>query len=570
MAKRMMLKRTLSLCLIVVMLFQFTACGFFNSVKSTASTVVDAAGDIAKDAASTVAGVASEVKDNVVSWCSSVDLSAFRDGWDAAIGFVGTAYATAMSSAYIANVEQAISNLKTDINAAYGSARTVASEAGFAAEKWIADTFNIDAALHESSYHAEVVGSNELGSIDVSTNYGENASLKYYQSAKGSANAQAAITDQAKGIIQRYAEYCDAEKKIGNNNPLSLKEFMDETGYEPSSEDALLESMYAGQTRIIPVEQMEEAVEYLKGRINKLSGVDGDIAAENVKRYQETLENLKDRLTAPDGTESKPLTRDQAQAIAELSQRGEFNPEDFGINLSQIIEPKYVLKQAVGTGIETGVLKTIFTVGPDIVSIIAEGVKSGNIDENALAETGVEGAVAMGEGFVEGSVSRIIVTLCESGALGEALKGVSENVIGSLVFLTIEAMISGYTLAKGEITAEEYGCLMADRILITALALPTTALMLTILPGTKLFMLIGCLAGGILASTGYSVGKEAVLEFVDGGGFEAIVPEGVASSLSTIKEKIASINFQDEPSNLQEFAVTTVNTGVIIIKNLFT
>ena len=176
----------------------------------------------------------------------------------------------------------------------------------------------------------------------------------------------------------------------------------------------------------------------------------------------------------------------------------------------------------------------------------------------------------MGEGFVEGSVSRIIVTLCESGALGEALKGVSENVIGSLVFLTIEAMISGYTLAKGEITAEEYGCLMADRILITALALPTTALMLTILPGTKLFMLIGCLAGGILASTGYSVGKEAVLELVDGGGFEAIVPEGVASSLSKIKEKIASINFQDELSNLQEFAVTTVNTGVIIIKNLFT
>ena len=79
-----------------------------------------------------------------------------------------------------------------------------------------------------------------------------------------------------------------------------------------------------------------------------------------------------------------------------------------------------------------------------------------------MTDTGLEGVVAMSSGFVEGSVSRIVVTMCKSGALGEALGEAPADVVGSLVFLTIEAIISGYSFAKGDISAEEYGCLLTD------------------------------------------------------------------------------------------------------------
>lgn len=539
---KMYLKKSLAVMVAVAVILQLVACGVVDTAKQVADSTKDAA-------------VAT--KETVVEWYNSIDMSAFKDGWDNAKGFVGTAYSIALSSEYVAGIGTAINDLKVTINSAAGSARGVAQEAGFAAERWAAGTFNIDAAVKESSYRANVVGSTGLGSVDVSTNYGENASLKYYQSGNASAKAQATA------LVEAYTEYARNAK-----NPMSLEKYMDSHGYDYQSQDDLMASIYNGQARIIPTDQMAEAKAYLSGRINKLSAIDGEVASARSQAYQETLNKLRDRLQAPDGTASKPATYEEMQAIAELSQSGEFKPEDFGITVSQVITPKYVMKQAVGTGIEAGLLKTVFTVGPDLVSIFIEAVKSGAIDEAALKDSGIEGAIAMSSGFVEGSVSRVVVTLCEAGTFGEALKGASPNVIGALVFLTIEAMLSGYSLAKGDITPEEYGCLMADKTLVTALAIPSSALLISVLPGTKLCMLAGCLAGGIIASAGYALGEEAILEFVDAGGFEAIAPTNVGEEITSVNSTVAKLKLSEHWSNLKQFTVTTVDTGLIKVKSL--
>ena len=527
-------KKVTALLLSVIMLFQLTACGFSNKVKD----------------------MASDAKDAIVEWYKGIDLDKFEDGWDAVTDWVGSAYAVTLSSELVQNVGNAINNFKVDMNSAYGSARGVAQEAGFAAEKWMADTFNIDAAARNSSYSANTVDSHDLASADVTTNYGEEASLKYYSTAKGSAHAQ------AKTLIKAYYDYYSQAK-----NPMSLQEYMDAHGYDYETESKLL-PLYDGQTRIIPTDQMEEATAYLKGRITKLSAIGGPEAEQLTATYQQTLENLKDRLTAPDGTSSKPATYEEMQAVAELSQNGEFKPENFGFTLSQVITPKYILKQAVGTGLEVGLLKTVFTVGPDIFSIISEALKDSGIDEGKLKVAGLEGAIAMSEGFVEGSVSRVVVTICQEGLLGETLKSASPNVIGALVVLTINAIIYGYSLATEKITPEDYGNLMADHIFITALAIPTSSLFFAILPSTKLFMLAGCLAGGMVACGGYTIAKEAVLEFVDGGGFEAIVPTGIADGIESAKATVAKLSLSDHLSNLKEFAVTTAKDGYIKIMNI--
>lgn len=544
MAIKAYLKRLIAILLAVIVMFQFTSCGTF-------SEVVNKTGDAAE-----------KTKNAVVAWYNKIDLSCFENGWNTAKEYMGNAYSAVVTSKYVESVGEAINNLKLDMNNAYGSARGIAQEAGFAAEKWVADTFNIDSAVRNSKYKAQVEGSNKLGSADVSTNYGENASLKYYKTGTGNAQAQ------AKSLIEAYRNY-----KNSSNNSISLQDYMDKNGYDVNSQSDLMASIYNGQTRIIPTNHLSEAADYLKGRITKLSSIDGDVASARTQAYQETLAKLKDRLRAPDETESKPVTYEEMQAIAELSQKGEFKPEDYNISLSQVITPKYVMKQAVGTGLEAGLLRAVFTVGPDLISILVNRVKTGNLDDETLKNIGIEGVIATSEGFVEGSVSSMVVNLCKQGVFGESLKGASPNVVAAFVFLIIEALISGYSLAKGEITSEEYGCLMADKILITALAIPVTIMLTAILPASKVCVLIGCFAGGVIASVGYTIVKGITLEFIDGGGFEAIIPEDLAGKVSktieSAKTAVASLNMSEHFSNLQDFVVSTANDGFVILKGVF-
>lgn len=541
----MRLKKVISLAIVICLMTNLVACSM-EEAKQTAGSTWNEIGKKAETA-----------KETVVDWWSNIDFSKFKQGWDYSVEFLGTNYNAIMSSQYVESIENAITTLKTDINSVAGSMRGTAQEAGYLAEKWASDTFNINAKANGSEYSAEVVGSNEFGSVDVATNYGENASLKYYKTAQGSAEAQ------AKTLLEAYKEYQSKAK-----DPISLKDYMDKNGYDSSTQEDLLASVYEGQTRIIPTDQLSEAKAFLQGRIDKLSSIDGDVASARTKSYQETLNSLKDRLKAPDGTESKPLSSNEAKAIAELAQEGEFDPEDFGIKVSSVISPKYVFKQAMGTGLEVAALKTILTIGPDIFSILKEAISTGNIDESMLKETGLEGAIAAAEGFTEGSVCRVVTTMCSSGALGEGLKEANPSVVATLTVIVIEAAIRGYDLSQGKITPEEYGNMMVDRLMVGLLAVPTSALFLAILPATHIAMLAGGMAGCMVASIGYLAGKEVVLDFIDGGGFEAIVPVEVAKTFSVAKDKLASLDIKEKVSTFKDSVVSVANDGYIKVVSL--
>ena len=507
----------------------------------------------------TVQNTAGRAKDTVINWYTNIDFSKFKEGWEYSVDYLGAKYSAVMTSEYVANIEDAITVLKSDMNNAIYSSRGTAQEAGYLAEKWVSDTFNINAAVNESEYSAKVVGSNKFGSVDVATNYGENASLKYYQKPNESASAQ------AKTLLEAYHDYCSSTKK---DNPPTLAEYMNERGYDSSKQDALMASKYEGQTRIIPVDQIPKATEFLNGKIENLSDIEGQVAEGRMQSYIETLTRLKDRLSAPDGTESLPLSYEEAQAIAELSKEGNFKPEDFGISLATVISPKYVVKQAIGTGIEVGMINAVLSSGPDIYSILREAAESGKIDENKLKEEGIESVIAGAEGFVEGSISRIITTMCQTGAFGVALKEVNPSIVATLTVLLIEAAIHGYELSQGTIWAEDYGNMMVDRIMIMLLALPVSAMFLAVLPATHITMMAGCMAGGMMAALGYMATKEAVLDIVDGGGFEAIVPIDSVEAASVARDKVASLNIDEQVSTISDSVVSTVNDGYIKISSM--
>ena len=121
---------------------------------------------------------------------------------------------------------------------------------GDAAEFWHAGTFNIDAALKDSQHRAFVDRSHDFASTDISTNFGDRYGLKYYIDARASAKAQSV------SIFQRYKEY---QGKGGSD---SLEKFLSDRGYS-EADTILSDPIYAGQIRIIPRDQLEDAVAVL-------------------------------------------------------------------------------------------------------------------------------------------------------------------------------------------------------------------------------------------------------------------------------------------------------------------
>lgn len=538
--------KLISMIIALAVMIQFSSCNFKETAQNTASTVKEKA---------------VQTKEYVVGLYNQIDMTKFKNGWDTAVDFASSKYAATMGSQYVTDVGNAINKLKNDINKSAGSARTTAQEAGFVAEKWAADTFNIDAIAGGSAYSAEVVGSTEMGSVDVKTSYGENASLKYYNSADGSASKQAI------NILDKYKEYASK-----SNDPVSFEEYLNKYNVRSDDMGALYSSIYEGQTRIIPADQYEEAKAFLKSKHKEFSDYEKKSGSKKAKArseaYEETLNNLKTRLEAPDGTASKPITSEDLQAMAELAQKGEFDPIDFGITTSQIITPKYIIKQSVNAGMTAAALNTVLTIGPDIFSILVQAAKDGEFDEEKLKSTGIEGLLSASEGFVEGSVSYAILAACQAGKLGSSYKDVSPDIIGMLTVITVDVIRYGYSLSKGEITPLDYSNLIAEEIVVMIASCASGALLAAFLPAIPFAYMAGSLAGGMVASSGFSLSKEIVLEIKDGGGFEAIVPTGVVDTVNVISDKVADLDIDEQITSFKDIAVSTANDGYIKIKSL--
>ena len=146
-----------------------------EKAKEKAGKAKDKASEKGKEAVKKGKEVANKGKDAAVQtgkhvaskikvWYSNIDKDTFEKGWKRAADVASSEMASNVGKKYINSVRKEIEKFGTDINASKGSARGVAQEAGYIAEKWHADTFNIDSVAASSSSKAIVPGSNEFGS----------------------------------------------------------------------------------------------------------------------------------------------------------------------------------------------------------------------------------------------------------------------------------------------------------------------------------------------------------------------------------------------------------------------
>ncbi len=228
------------------------------------------------------------------------------------------------ASRYVSGVEEEIDSFAKDLNDFRTSRVGAGQLQGNVAEHWHAQTFNIEAKAAESAHHADVLGSHGLGSVDIQTNFGEDYSLKYYASGRLSGLKQATT------VYERF-------KESGMD---FLEDFLNKKKFEGKDPNL---SLYQGQGRIVPSDQLSEATEYLKKRYNK----ETYNRPEQAVKYQETLERLDDRIRDGEGIESHPLSRPDSEKLTVEAQKGNVDAEclkQHGVSLEEIVKCEYVFK----------------------------------------------------------------------------------------------------------------------------------------------------------------------------------------------------------------------------------
>lgn len=468
-------------------------------------------------------------------------------GWKFSSKQMGAEYAAQIGDSYIHEVDAAIEELAKDMQKLGANNLGVKQLKGFVAEYWHADTFNIDAALKESANRTHVDGSIEHASVDLSTNFGKSYSSKYIRTYDESVKAQ------AKNVIQAYHEYLSKPRK---GEAISFEQYLERYGYikdvnvkkliedykgflAESGKDSsmtleqfiklhtgeydittLLTSVYNGQERLIPTDQIQEAIKYLKMEIAKEGGKDTSNRAAVLANYQETLEKLVDRISDGQGTESVPLTKEEAEAIAELIKEGKFRPEDFGISLNDLVTVEYILNQALKAGYTAAAITLVLQLGPEIIKGIYLLIKNREIDIEQLKKTGKVAISAGAEGFLRGSIASALTMACKAGKLGEGFVNVNPHVIGALTVICLDVVKSSMLVAAGKITPREMGATITKEILISSAALAGGAIVQVIAPELPVIgYMLGSLIGSCLSSVLLNVGEKCLISFCVDSGF---------------------------------------------------
>ena len=380
--------------------------------------------------------------------------------------------ASTMSDSYVASVNDEIEKLVNDLNSFENFKTSSNVLKGDVAEFWHTGTYNIDSALKGSSNRAFVDRSHDFASTDISTNYGDKYGLKYYSDGQASAKAQAV------SVFQRFKEY----QSHGGTD--SMDDFLRSRGYD-NAESVLNDPIYSGQIRIIPRDQLEEATQYLERMIK----TEAARRPEQVYRYQETLNMLKDRLSDDKGAESIPLSKKEAEVLAKLAKQGKINADDLGLTTEELIKAIDYL------------------------------IKNGEINAVQFKKIGFAAVSGGAEGFIRGSVSAALTASCKAGLLGETLKSVDPTIVGTVTVLTINVIKNAFQVALGnKSTSQLTGELVRDMYISTC-SLIGGGISQAFIEVPVLGYMIGSFVGSIIGSFTYNVGHKAIVSFCVDSGF---------------------------------------------------
>lgn len=429
-------------------------------------------------------------------------MDGFKEGFEFFTEHASDIVGMQFGSGYVDNVNGEIDKFVESVAHFKGYRSNVDTLKGDLAEFWHAGTFNIDAAVKGSSHRAQVDRSHDFGSVDVSgKNFDLKAGLKYYKTGVDSAK------QQSKSVFETYSKYtADGGKE-------SLEEYLSNRNYQDDS--VLNDAVYSGQIRVIPKDQLTEATKWLERKIEK----EGSTRPEQVERYKETLELLKDRISDDKGNESIPLSEEDAKKLAQLAKEGKIDPEEWNLTTEELIRAEYILKEAFKAGLTAATISIVLRTAPEIANAIKYLIENGEIDEDQFKKIGFAALKGGSEGFVRGTVSAAITAACKSGALGEALKGVEPSVIGAVTVLVMDTVKNSYAVSTGTMTRYEMSNELIKTMFTTTCSLSLGAVTQAFIEVPILGYMVGSFVGSLLGSFTYAAAYKPAISFCIDTGF---------------------------------------------------
>lgn len=418
--------------------------------------------------------------------------SSFREGWESASGRFSE-FTGAFVGDRGGNISKNIQILQDDINAFKGDGTGVKQLSGDVAEFWHGNTANINAALKGSSFKVTVDRSHGLASPDLTTNTGDLYGLKYLRDAHSSSKAQAT------SYFERFNKYRSTSKQPD----LSFQEYLALKGIPEG--DILHDPIYEGQIRIIPADQYDEAVSFLKRKIADESMK----RPEQVKRYQDALNTLQKVVRGPDGVTSAELSKMDAEEIARLAKEGNFKAYETEFVPADLIKFQDIVGQGLKAGATAAIITFVMKMTPGVMDVFKEFIREGDVDVKKLRSLGSDSVPATAESFLRGFIAASLTFAYESGKLGNLLKGIKPDavpgVIGALTVIAISTIKDFVNMRQGKITQQEFMFNFMKASFVSGCAVGMGVALQSLIPALPIAYFLGNIVGTLVGSLAFTV-----------------------------------------------------------------
>ncbi len=423
----------------------------------------------------------------------------FADGFKYVNENTAAPAAVSVSDAWIDEIQGKIDGLAPELVklAEQKNLQNIDFLKGFIAEEWHNYTFNLDAQLHgdELTVLADRPDVNTFASPDITIG-DKQFSLKYYNSGKASADAQA------------YTAWQKYLQEVKKGNDITLEEFCEDKNIDI---DTVKMSMYNGMTKVIPSDMLEDAKEYLTRRVLKLENNLSPTAETEIlaKRYREVLESLDDVIRDNDGNKSIQLTEKQAVALARAANGHDGEKiknellKECGLDLNAILNEQDLYHEALKAGVSAAKLSLIISLAPIIADVITQLIRDGEVDPDMLKQQGLNALTATARSFMSGAISSGIVLAARMGEFGEAYKDINAGAVATLVVVAVGTLDLALKLAYGIIDEPEFVRGTMRLYATSALAITAGSLLKIILPNFAFAYILGSFVGSIIGGFVY-------------------------------------------------------------------
>ena len=437
-------------------------------------------------------------------------MDAFAEGYAFFAKNAGTYSAAEISGTYVGDIEAEINKFAELLNEKFnGNHADINQLKGNLAEFWHAGTFNIKSIVKGASKkeHGEyipravVLESNKYGSVDVQVDSKINVGSKYYKTAAET------LKQQAKNARESYHKY------VSDGGKATFDEYRKERGItDPNA------PVYAGQVRLVPKEQLVE----IKALLEKKIAHEKQIRPEQIPRYQDTLDMIKDRIEGEKGVESVPLDTADAKEIARLAKENGVSEDklrEMGLSTEELIDFNDVMRESFKAGLTAATISMVLRVAPEIYKALSFLIQTGEVDAEQFKGIGFAALTGASAGFIRGTVSAALTTACKSGLLGQSLKSIDPSVIGAVTAIAVSTMKNAFNVVQGTMAERDLANELVQEMFVTTCSLVLGGAAQTFIQIPVLGFMLGSFVGSLVGSFTYKAGYNALLSLCVDTGF---------------------------------------------------